>query len=133
MVPAEPAKAAPGDAATLVVTVAHGPHAGSVTMARLVLPAPACVRDALRTAAASVPGWPPGDGRPPEGWTVAVWGRRCGAERPLREGDRVELLRPLSCDPKESRRLRYRRTPGRQGGIERGRDRSARDGATFEP
>jgi putative ubiquitin-RnfH superfamily antitoxin RatB of RatAB toxin-antitoxin module len=28
---------------------------------------------------------------------------------PLRPGDRVELYRPLTVDPKEARRLRYRR------------------------
>jgi putative ubiquitin-RnfH superfamily antitoxin RatB of RatAB toxin-antitoxin module len=128
MASADPVGAASGDTAPLVVTIAHSPRAGSVTLARLEMPASACVRDALRTAAASVPGWPPGDGRPPEGWTLAVWGRRCGPDRPLRDGDRVELLRPLTCDPKESRRLRYRRTPGRQGGIERGRARAAKEG-----
>jgi len=30
-------------------------------------------------------------------------------EAPLRERDRVEIYRPLQVDPKEARRLRYRK------------------------
>lgn len=37
---------------------------------------------------------------------VGVFGRRCLPETPLREGDRVEIYRPLSFDPMESRRRR---------------------------
>lgn len=35
-----------------------------------------------------------------------VFGRRCARETPLRDGDRVEIYRPLSFDPMESRRRR---------------------------
>lgn len=35
-----------------------------------------------------------------------LWGREVAAGVKLREGDRVELLRPLQADPKESRRRR---------------------------
>lgn len=112
-----------GPTAGLRVVVAHGTPQGDVLRMALVLAAGARVGDALATACAAVPGWPVAVGDPPcpRGWTVAVWGRRCDPARPLRDGDRVELLRPLTVDPKESRRLRYRRTGGRQGGIERGR------------
>lgn len=37
---------------------------------------------------------------------VGVFGRRCAAEALLREGDRVEIYRPLNFDPMESRRRR---------------------------
>jgi putative ubiquitin-RnfH superfamily antitoxin RatB of RatAB toxin-antitoxin module len=37
---------------------------------------------------------------------VAVFGERVEAAQVLREGDRVELLRPLTMDPKEARRRR---------------------------
>ena len=40
---------------------------------------------------------------------VGIWGRAATADTPLREGDRVELTRGLLVDPKEARRLRYRR------------------------
>ena len=37
---------------------------------------------------------------------VGVFGRVVGADTPLRDGDRVELYRPLKIDPKEARRRR---------------------------
>jgi putative ubiquitin-RnfH superfamily antitoxin RatB of RatAB toxin-antitoxin module len=40
---------------------------------------------------------------------VGVWGRRCALETILKEGDRVEIYRPLAVDPKEARRQRARR------------------------
>ncbi|NZA27575.1 RnfH family protein [Luteimonas sp. SJ-92] len=42
----------------------------------------------------------------------AVFGERATGATTLREGDRVELLRPLQADPKESRR---RRAQARRG------------------
>jgi putative ubiquitin-RnfH superfamily antitoxin RatB of RatAB toxin-antitoxin module len=47
---------------------------------------------------------------------VGIWGRRCRLEDAVREGDRIELYRPLTADPKEVRRrragkLKRRRTP----------------------
>jgi putative ubiquitin-RnfH superfamily antitoxin RatB of RatAB toxin-antitoxin module len=36
----------------------------------------------------------------------AVFGERVGAQSPLRDGDRVELLRGLITDPKDARRRR---------------------------
>jgi hypothetical protein len=44
------------------------------------------------------------------GAQVGVWGRRVPLETVLRDGDRVEMYRPLQCDPKESRRRRQRLT-----------------------
>lgn len=40
---------------------------------------------------------------------IAIHGERVAADAPLRDGDRVELLRPLQADPKEARRLRAER------------------------
>lgn len=37
---------------------------------------------------------------------VGVWGRRCSINDPLADGDRVEIYRPLTIDPKEGRRVR---------------------------
>ena len=36
----------------------------------------------------------------------AIFGRRALPDTPLHDGDRVEILRPLTIDPKEARRLR---------------------------
>ena len=37
---------------------------------------------------------------------VGIWSRVCGLAAPLRDGDRVEIYRPLVADPKETRRKR---------------------------
>jgi putative ubiquitin-RnfH superfamily antitoxin RatB of RatAB toxin-antitoxin module len=37
---------------------------------------------------------------------VGVFGRQCAPDTLLRDGDRVELYRPLTMDPKEARRQR---------------------------
>lgn len=37
---------------------------------------------------------------------VGIWGRRCGLDDVVRDGDRIELYRPLTADPKEVRRRR---------------------------
>jgi putative ubiquitin-RnfH superfamily antitoxin RatB of RatAB toxin-antitoxin module len=41
----------------------------------------------------------------------AIFGQRAGLATPLREGDRVELLRPLRADPKDARRARAAENP----------------------
>lgn len=40
---------------------------------------------------------------------VGIWGRVVPADTLLRDRDRVEVYRPLIVDPKEARRLRYKR------------------------
>jgi putative ubiquitin-RnfH superfamily antitoxin RatB of RatAB toxin-antitoxin module len=50
------------------------------------------------------------------GLGVAVWGRRRPLDHRLRDGDRVEVCRPLLIDPKEARRLRGRLQPGQKTG-----------------
>ena len=37
---------------------------------------------------------------------AGIWGRACAGDTALREGDRVEVYRPLEADPKEMRRAR---------------------------
>jgi putative ubiquitin-RnfH superfamily antitoxin RatB of RatAB toxin-antitoxin module len=44
---------------------------------------------------------------------AGIWGRVQPPQTVLRDGDRVELYRPLTVDPKEARRQRYRRGPAR--------------------
>lgn len=65
----------------------------------LELPAGATVGDAVEAS-----------GLPLEGTAgQAVYGVRVATDAPLRDGDRVELLRPLQLDPKQARRLRAAR------------------------
>ena len=63
----------------------------------LQLPEGATVRDALLAA-----GWV----EDPDVVAFAVFGQRVEVDTLLRDGDRVELLRPLLADPKEARRQR---------------------------
>ncbi len=42
---------------------------------------------------------------------VAVWNRRVLLASALRDGDRVEILRPLIADPKQARRQRAAQHP----------------------
>ncbi len=51
------------------------------------------------------------------GATVGVWGRPCGLDAVLGEGDRVELYRPLQVDPKLARRERFVRQGARAAGL----------------
>lgn len=62
----------------------------------LDLPGRSTVADAL--AAVGLAGAP-----------AAVFGERATAERVLEDGDRLEILRPLLADPKDSRRRRAAR------------------------
>lgn len=58
-------------------------------------------RTVLRTKApqaADEPEWVDG--------VTGIFGEVCGRDRSLRDGDRVELYRPLSVDPKAARRAR---------------------------
>jgi len=43
--------------------------------------------------------------------TYGIWARPCEARQTLREGDRVEVYRPLQADPKDQRRRRARASP----------------------
>jgi uncharacterized protein len=42
---------------------------------------------------------------------LGIWARPCSHDAVLRDGDRVEVYRPLQADPKDQRRLRARLKP----------------------
>lgn len=64
------------------------------------VPEAATVADALRAA---------GMDNDPEITGYAIFAVAARLDSPLREGDRLELLRPLTIDPKEARRRRARK------------------------
>lgn len=95
------------------VELAFSPGPRQVERLALRLPVGSCVADALRLA-----GWL---GRAEGGRvSLGVWGRRCTPDEPLVQGDRVELYRALQVDPKEARRLRYRRDREAVQGVRTG-------------
>lgn len=74
----------------------------------LDLPEGATVADALEAARSELRGRssPAVDEPEWQSGATGVYGEVCGRDRPLREGDRVELYRALSVDPKAARRAR---------------------------
>ncbi|HSI53761.1 MAG: RnfH family protein [Ramlibacter sp.] len=48
---------------------------------------------------------------------AGIWGRKARPEHVLREGDRVEIYRPLKVDPKLARRERFRQQGARAAGL----------------
>jgi uncharacterized protein len=88
----------------LHIEVAFSPAARQVQVVALELPPGSSLADALRAS-----GLLEQYGLTVDGQACGVWGRPQPASGLLRDGDRVELYRPLTVDPKEARRLRYKR------------------------
>lgn len=84
-------------------------------LAALRVPAGSSVLDALRLSALwqQFPELPP-----PEGLTIGIWGKveKDPAQRMLREGDRIEVYRPLLNDPREVRKARAARVKAEKAG-----------------
>jgi putative ubiquitin-RnfH superfamily antitoxin RatB of RatAB toxin-antitoxin module len=85
------------------VEVAYSAAPRQVEVVVLSLAEGQSVGDALRAS-----GLLERHGLPLDALRCGVWGRRCGLTQVLREGDRVEIYRGLTVDPKEARRLRYK-------------------------
>ena len=51
---------------------------------------------------------------PPDELVLGVWSKPCAKEALLREGDRVEIYRPIRADAKAMRRDRARVKPSRR-------------------
>lgn len=100
-------------AAEIDVEVAYGAAPHQVIRVMLRLPPGSTLADALRASGIAT-------GLPAHELatlTAGVWGREAAVDTPLRQGDRVELYRPLKVDPKEARRLRYRRDGLKRKGV----------------
>ncbi len=92
-------------AETIAVEVVYSPAPRVVQRRALRLPAGTTVVDAVAASGLVAVG--------PTGvdpaLSLSVWGRLQPPQHPLRDRDRVEICRGLVVDPKEARRLRYRR------------------------
>ncbi|CAN5597034.1 hypothetical protein BH09PSE5_BH09PSE5_50190 [soil metagenome] len=94
----------------LVVEVVYCPVPGSIDEARIELPAGAVLKDALsasgvlsRHSELDPPGTPGDADR-----RCGIWGQLRPLDHVLRDGDRVEIYRPLNVDPMEARRRRQK-------------------------
>lgn len=91
------------DRAEIAVELVWSPQAGEVHQVWLRLPAGSNVEQALRAC----PGFA-GQLANLAGLRIGIWGRLRPLATVLRERDRIEVYRPLTVDPKEARRQRYR-------------------------
>ena len=85
---------------------------GCEDLSELTLPEGATVGDAIGAAGVLLRHPDSATGAP----EVGIWGRACTLKQRLADGDRVEIYRPLTVDPKEARRVRAairRRRAGR--------------------
>ena len=67
------------------------------------------LRDALHAGAPDVPGLDL------DVCPVGIFGKKKSLDTVLRDGDRVEIYRPLVADPKDARRRRVAKKTGRAG------------------
>ena len=70
------------------------------------------VADALRLAALD----PDFSGVNLENSALGIFGRVVRTDHPLKEGDRIEIYRPLAADPKAARRARVKQARKRTAG-----------------
>ena len=98
---------------TIAVTVCYSGAARECQEVALQLPAGSALVDAIRQSRvlAAVPD------ADVDALLAAVWGRKQALDYPLRDGDRVELCRPLKVDPKMARRERFTRQGARSAGL----------------
>lgn len=94
--------------AELAVEVVYCPAPGQVDLTPLRLPAGSTVGDALAAS-----GLLARQGLDLASLRLGVWCKAAEAATVLRDRDRVEVYRPLKVDPKEARRLRYKRRAGK--------------------
>src|SRR5512137_1413496 len=97
---------APVDA--LRVEVVYCPQPGVDDRVALQLPDGATLADALQASGVLAR-----HGLALDGLRLGVWCKTRELATPLRDRDRVEIYRPLTVDPKEARRLRYKRHKAR--------------------
>lgn len=102
--PTDAASRKPESAAQIEVEVIFCASRSLVDSTRLCLPAGSSVDDALDAAGirqrrAEID-W--------QGCRVGIWGRAVALQQIVRDGDRVEVYRPLLVEPKQARRLRQR-------------------------
>lgn len=85
------------------IELVYCPQPGKLVQARMSLPLGSLVQDALSQSGVLTAH--PELAQAP--LALGIWGAHCRATDALREGDRVEIYRPLQVDPKEARRQRY--------------------------
>ncbi|MDN6886771.1 RnfH family protein [Variovorax sp. CAN2819] len=99
---------------TIEVTLSCSPAPREVFEQVLSLPSGATLVDAVKAGDLSLR-FPDLDWR--HALTPGIWGKAVEWDQALKDGDRVELCRPLTVDPKVARRERFQRQGARGTGL----------------
>lgn len=99
-------KASGGQLPAITVTVVYTLQPGVVQEVTLTVAAGATVAQALQACGLETVAGPCG-----------IWGKVCAQDAVLQAGDRVELYRPLTVDPKVARRERFVKQGARRSGL----------------
>lgn len=95
---------APADgAAAMRIELVWSPAKGDVRQAEFMVPVGTTIEQALRACPEFAEQLPQ-----LAQLRIGVWGRVQGLDAVLRARDRIEVYRPLTVDPKEARRQRYK-------------------------
>lgn len=100
----------------LHITVCTSPRLGVVHEAQLHIAAGSTVRQALN-AAALLPALELDPTNLPADAMLGIWGKTTQTTQLLADGDRLEIYRPLTVDPKVARRERFARQGARSSGL----------------
>jgi len=101
------------------VEVVYSPGPGQMEVASVLLPDGSPLAAAL-SACLAPGGLLARHGLVAQGLDVGLWGRRQPVQAILQDGDRVEIYRPLRCDPKEARRRRQRKSAAAAAAVSGG-------------
>lgn len=96
------------DPHAIAVSVVRSPGSRRIECVELQLPRGSVVRDALQACHF----WQEG-----ERACIGIWGRKAALHEKLRQGDRIEIYRPLRVDPKRARRERFARQGAGPAGL----------------
>lgn len=99
------------------ITVCISPCSGTVQETLLQLSAGSTVQQALDAVTASTAALPAVQLPEASAGMVGIWGRTATADQVLQHGDRLEVYRPLTVDPKVARRERFARQGARSAGL----------------
>lgn len=101
------------DRAAVRVTVMYSPTPREVLEWAVTLKPGATVSQALQASGldSALPDFHLRDAR------IGIWGRKAGLQQLVRDGDRIEMWRPLKVDPKLARRQRFQRQGSRGAGL----------------
>lgn len=98
---------------TLTVSVCFSGGARQCVECVVQVPVGSCITDAIR-ASKVLEGL---SDAAVDDLQTGIWGRKLAPDQVLRDGDRVELYRPLKVDPKVARRERFSRQGARTTGL----------------